>query len=122
MQIYRPQNELKTQYVPRSYLVFLGWIGAELAGYALLALLASNEPPDTCSGLCFSDRGLILILGMVFGLLTLAAQLIVGVPLTKMYGRRGMRARGAGTAAFFTTFGVIALVLGVLWVANLSHM
>ncbi|MEV6416946.1 hypothetical protein [Kribbella sp. NPDC051718] len=46
----------------------------------------------------------------------------VGVPLTKLYGRRGMRPRGAGSAAFFTTFGVIALVLGVVSVANLSHM
>jgi hypothetical protein len=116
------QTELKAQQVSSGYLVFVGWIGVELAGYALLAVLASDEPPATCSGLCFSDRGLILILGMMFGVLTLGVQLVVGVPLTKMYGRRGMRPRGAGSAAFFTTFGAIAVVLGALSVANLSHM
>ncbi|GAA0927160.1 hypothetical protein GCM10009554_07920 [Kribbella koreensis] len=116
------QTESKTKQMSSGYLVFLGWVGVELAGYALLALLASDEPPATCSGLCFTDRGLILLLGMMFGVLTLGVQLVVGVPLTRMYGRRGMRPRGAGSAAFFTTFGVIALVLGVLSVANLSHM
>ncbi|WP_020391008.1 hypothetical protein [Kribbella catacumbae] len=101
-----------------SGLVFLGWIGLELAAYAVLVLTASDEAPRNCSGLCFSDRGTLVLLGMMFGLFVLVGQLIVGLLLTKAYNRRRMTSFATGSAAYFTTFILASLVLTLLAVAR----
>ncbi|WP_328327097.1 hypothetical protein OHA70_00075 [Kribbella sp. NBC_00382] len=104
------------------YRVFLGWIGVELAGYALLVLFASDEPNSGCVGLCFSDQGMLVLLGMMVGIFVLIGQVIVGLLLVKAYNRRRMTPLATGSAAFFTTFAVVVLIFGALAVANLSHM
>jgi hypothetical protein len=98
----------------RSYRVFLAWVGAELAAYAAAILLASDETPQGCTGLCFSDRGLLILVGMMFGLPTLAGQLIVGLLLTNRYNRRQLTPLATGTAAYFTTLTLAAAAFIVL--------
>ncbi|MEU4396821.1 hypothetical protein [Kribbella sp. NPDC023855] len=95
----------------RSFLVFLAWIGAELAAYAALILVASDTAPRNCGGLCFSPRGTLILLGMMFGLFVLVGQLIIGLLLTTAFTRRRMTSLAAGSAAFFTTLVLSALVI-----------
>lgn len=101
-----------------SYRVFLGWIGLELAGYALAVIFASTEPNSGCTGLCFSDQGLLVLFAMTLGIFVLGGQVLVGLLLTKSFDRRRLTPLAAGSAAFFVTFVVVALVLTFLAVAH----
>lgn len=103
----------------RGFLVFLAWIGVEVAIYAALVLTASDETPPSCSGLCFSTRETLILLGMMVGLAALVGQLIVGLLLTGAFTRRQMSPLAAGSAAFFTTFALTALTLALLAVTQL---
>lgn len=127
MNNYRPPTvqaikDAEDRRASTSYLAFLGWVGAELAGYALLVMLASDRTSPGCSGFCFSPQGTVVLLGLIFGIPALIGQLIVGMLLTVAYNRRRMTPFATGSASFFTTFAVIVLILGGLAVANLSHM
>ncbi|WP_433007477.1 hypothetical protein [Kribbella sp. CA-294648] len=124
MDTYRPASGHDLQHAEvrrssRGFLVFLAWIGAELVIYAALVFAASDETRPNCSGLCFSDRELLILLGMMFGLAALVGQLIVGLLLTRVYHRRRMTPFAAGRTAFFITFALTALVLGLLAVTQL---
>ena len=124
MNSYRPASAQDLQHAgarqsPHSFLVFLGWIGVEVAAYAVLVLTASDESPANCSSLCFSPRGTLILLGMMFGLAALVGQLIVGLLLTRVSTRRRMSPLAAGSTAFFITFALTALVLGLLAVTQL---
>jgi hypothetical protein len=101
-----------------SYRVFFGWVGLEVAGYALAVLFASDEPNSGCSGLCFSDQGTLMLFGMIFGVFVLGGQVIVGLLLNKSFNRNRLSSFVNGSAAFFVTFVVAALVLGFLAVAQ----
>lgn len=103
----------------RGFLVFLAWISAELAVYATLVLAASDETRPNCSGLCFSDREILILLGVMFGIAALVGQLIVGLLLTGAFTRRQMTPLAAGSAAFFITFALTALILALLAVTQL---
>jgi hypothetical protein len=126
MNSYRPPaaqdaEDAEDQRASNSYLWFLGWVGVEVVGYALLVLFASDET-RACSGFCFSPQGTLVLLGLVFGLPALVGQLVVGGLLTVTYNRRRMTSLATGSASFFTTFAILVLVFGGLAVANLSHM
>lgn len=114
----RDLGDAEARRSSRSFLVFLGWIGGELAAYAALILVASDTAPRNCGGLCFSQRGTLILLGMMFGLFVLVGQLIVGLLLTTAYDRRRMTSLAAGSAAFFTTFALTALVVALLAVTQ----
>jgi hypothetical protein len=101
-----------------SYLVFLGWIGIQLVGYALLVLSASDVTPVNCSGFCFSPRGQLQVIGMVFVFPLVLGQVIVGMLLTVAYNRKQLTALATGSASFFTTFAVVAFIAGAFLQAN----
>ena len=98
-----------------SFLVFLGGVGLELVAYAALVLAASDTSPAHCSSLCFSDRDLLVLLGMMFGLFVLVGQLIIGMLLTSAYNHHRMTSFSTGSAAFFTTFAVLLLIGAGYW-------
>lgn len=127
MSNYRPASvqqlkDAEDRRASNSGLVFLGWIGLELAAYAVLVLAASDATPPRCTGFCFSDRGTLVLLGMMFGLYVLIGQLIVGAFLTMAYNRRRMTSFATGSAAFFTAFAVLVAIVGAFAVANLSRV
>jgi hypothetical protein len=93
---------------------FLGWIVAELAGYGLLVTSASDQQSITCTGLCFTERELLLYLGLVFGFWVVLAQTVLGLVITERFHRGGMSPSAAGSAAFFSTFAVVAAAVGLL--------
>jgi hypothetical protein len=95
-----------------SYLVFLGWIGLQLAGYALLVLSASDVTPMNCTGLCFSPRGDLQLIGMVFVFPLVLGQVIFGMLLTAVYNRKQMTSLATGSLSFFATFVVAAFITG----------
>jgi ABC-type molybdate transport system permease subunit len=101
-----------------SYLVFLGWIGVQLAGYALLVLSASDASLVNCTGLCFSSRDGLQLIGMVFVFPLVLGQVIVGMLLTVAYNRGRMTSLATGSASFFTTFAVAAVITGAFLQAN----
>jgi hypothetical protein len=96
-----------------SYLVFLGWIGVELVGYAAVVLSASGVTPANCTGLCFSPRDFLVLLGMMFGLWLLLGQVIVGMLITTAYNRRQMTSLSTGSLSFFATFAIVAVIIGL---------
>jgi hypothetical protein len=98
--------------------VFLGWIGGELAAYGALILMASDTAPRNCGGLCFSPRGTLILLGMMFGLFVLVGQLIIGLLLTTAFNRRRMTSLTAGSTAFFITLTLSALAITTLAVTQ----
>ncbi|MEV8375909.1 hypothetical protein AB0P21_24440 [Kribbella sp. NPDC056861] len=122
MSSYRPSatQDLEDRRASRSYRVLFGWLGLEVVGYALAVLLASDEPTSGCSGLCFSPQGTLVLFAMVFGVFVLGGQVIVGMLLTKIFNRNRLGSFANGTAAYFITFVVAALVLTVLAVAQSS--
>ncbi|NEA33690.1 hypothetical protein [Streptomyces sp. SID13031] len=101
-----------------SYRVFFGWVGLELAGYVLAVVFASDEPNSGCTGLCFSDQGLLVLFAMTFGVFVLGGQVLVGLLLTKSFDRSRRSPFVTGSTAFFITFIVVALVLTFLAVAH----
>ncbi|MFI5712013.1 hypothetical protein [Kribbella sp. NPDC051620] len=115
-------REMEDRRTANSFLVFLGWVGIQLAGYALLVLSASDASPVNCSGLCFSSRGSLVLIGVVYVFPLVLGQVIVGMLLTVAYNRKQLSSLATGSASFFTTFAVVLLICGALAVANLSHM
>jgi hypothetical protein len=101
-----------------SYLVFLGWVGLQLVGYALLVLSASDVSPVGCTGLCFSPRGVLEVVGMAFVFPLVLGQVIVGMLLTVAYNRKQMTSLATGSASFFTTFAAVAFIVGAFLQAN----
>jgi hypothetical protein len=94
------------------YRVFLGWIGLELVGYAVLLLSASDVRPMGCTGFCFSPRGVLLVVGMALGFPVLLGQVIVGMLLTMLANRNQWGSFAAGTVAFFATLLVVGVIGG----------
>jgi hypothetical protein len=105
-------KDAEDRQASNGYLVLLGWLGVELVGYAVLVLSASDEAPLGCTGLCFSPQDFLVLLGMMFGLPILIGQLIVGMLLTAAANRNEWGSFAAGSAAFFTTFLVVAVIAG----------
>ncbi len=97
---------------------FLGWIVAELTGYGLLVASASDLQSTTCTGLCFTERELLLYLGLVFGFWVVLTQTILGLVLTARFRRGGMSPPAAGSAAFFCTLAVVAAAVCLLIAAQ----
>ena len=117
----RRAGQTKSARAPRpsnGTAAFMGWIVAELSGYGLLAVLASDQQSSTCTGLCFSEREIIVWLGLVFGFWVLLAQVILGLALTARFHRGGMGPVAAGSAAFFSTLAVVVAVIGFLVAAQ----
>jgi len=120
MDSYGPSaaQQLEERRTSRSYRIFFGWVGAEVAGYAVAILLASDEPNSGCTGLCFSDQGMLALFAMVFGVFVLGGQVIIGLLLTKSFNRKRLSSFATGSAAFSITFILASLILGFLAVAH----
>lgn len=100
----------------KSFGVFLRWIVLELVGFGVAYALASDQQPASCQGeaWCFSGRDALMFYGLVFGLIALLAQLLVGLALTAYFNGLKTSSFATGTLGFFTTIGGIALVFLVL--------
>ncbi|MEV6416947.1 hypothetical protein [Kribbella sp. NPDC051718] len=114
----REVEDAEDRRASNSYLVFLGWIGIQLAGYALLVLSASDVSPVGCTGLCFSPRGVLEVVGMTLVFPVVLGQVIVGMLLTVVYNRKQLTSLATGSASFFTTFAVVVFIAASFLSAN----
>ncbi|GAA0927165.1 hypothetical protein GCM10009554_07930 [Kribbella koreensis] len=114
----REAQDAEDRRASNSYLVFLGWIGIQLAGYALLVLSASDVSPMGCTGLCFSPRGTLMVIGMAFVAPVVLGQVAMGLLLTVVYNRKRMTSLATGSLSFFATFVVALFIAGCFLQAN----
>ncbi|WBQ07320.1 hypothetical protein [Kribbella sp. CA-293567] len=113
MDSYRPPAtpELENRRTTASYRVFFGWLGLEVLAYALAAVFASDESDTGCTGLCFTDQEMLVFLAMLVGAFVLGGQVIVGMLLTRSFHRHRLNPFAAGTASYFLTVLLAAVVL-----------